>query len=118
MCMFEIYLHICSSGGVLLALAISPWSPAPSSARCDTVKTSPTKALPLFRYYKIQTILGYLNKKTPTSCLILFYYSKNIIGCFTCNDTAINTFIQSRGKRGTAKTYNVCHNVCQTRITL
>ena len=45
MCMFKIHLHIRSSVGVLLAPAISTRSPAPSSARCDTVKTFPTKAI-------------------------------------------------------------------------
>ena len=47
-------LYIClkfynnsSSAGVLQALAISPRSPVPSSARCDTVKPLLTKALPI-----------------------------------------------------------------------
>ena len=53
MCIFKIYLHSRSSAGVLVALAISPRSPAPSSSRCDTVKSLPAKAL----------LLGYLPKR-------------------------------------------------------
>ena len=46
MCMFTIYSHIRSSAGVLMALAISPRSPAPCSTRCDMLKTFPTKICP------------------------------------------------------------------------
>ena len=41
------FIYNSSSAGVLQALTISPRSPIPSSARCDTVKPLPTKALPL-----------------------------------------------------------------------
>ena len=54
---FKIHLRNRSSADVLLALAISPRSPAPFSARCDTVKTFPTKALPL-RYLPKRSHLG------------------------------------------------------------
>ena len=45
--LFKFIYNNSSSAGVLQALVISPRSPVPSSAWCDTVKPLPTKALPL-----------------------------------------------------------------------